>query len=323
LLDVGKIDRTRDHEDAVGSRVGNQLRFADDQTGFELTPARGTGGRRLYHLTLRVDLGRLSRLATGLRRIFVPLIEQSLQCLDDFFRVGALQRDPFGDDFGRRHIDQVLQIDQFANHRNVFGDQNSLHIRHGRERCVRVRRADGLAEELDRILRREVIQLHEIADDLFPLREQGRRGIDGNTLRSRELGWSENFRRVLVDFDKSVAVEQERRLDQADGFAARNVTRNGNGQRGALGHAGIADQALAGQRFIQAENFGDRTVLKVEADGLLGHRGNGWDGSRRRSCRLRGGRGGVLGRQTDAAREKKQGAKSTLGRPEGRLHRCI
>ena len=55
LLDVREVDRTGNDQNAIGARIGDDLRFADDEIGFELSGGRAAEGG-LDDLALGIDL---------------------------------------------------------------------------------------------------------------------------------------------------------------------------------------------------------------------------------------------------------------------------
>ena len=273
LLDVGKIDGARDDENAVGAGVGDELGFADDEVGFELPPSR-SADRGLDHLTLGIDL----RCATGVRRTrlarraaaFLALLEEGLQEFDDFFGIGAFQLDELGHDLRRWHIDHGLQRDELLDDGDVFGDENRLHIGHRGEGGVGLGRTDKSLEKLRGLLRGEVVELHEVAHDLIRGRQQVGRREDRNAFGPRELRGAQDFRCLLVDRDKRIAVEQERSLDQPDRFAARHFAGYHDGQRLPLREHRVPHETFIGQRFVKTEDFIDRSVGESEPDGWFG-----------------------------------------------------
>ena len=240
----------------------------------------------LDHLALRVDL----RRGTGIGRArltrgacaFLALLEQGLQEFDDFFRIGPFQFDELGHDLRRRHIHHGLQRDELLNDGDVFGDENRLHVGHRSEGGVGFGRTDERLEKLRGLLRRKVVELHEVADDLIRGRQHVGRGEDGNAFGPRELRGAEDFHRFLVHRDKRITVEQKRSFDQPDRFAARHFAGNHDGQRLPLREHRVTHETFISQRLVKTEDFVDRSVGESEPDGRFGLGGSlrhGWRGN--------------------------------------------
>ena len=227
---------------------------------------------------------------------FFALIEQVLQQLHHALRIRAFEFDKFRHHLCRRHIDHGLQRDKLADNRHIFRHENRLHVGHGKKRRVGLRWIDKHLEELRGLLRREVVELHEITHHLVVLRQHVGGRINRYTLGPGKLGGAENFHRFVVHRHKGIAVEQQRRLDEPDGLAAWNLARYNNGQRLPLGQHRIAHQALVGEHFVKAQNFIHRSVGKGEPHRWLGLAGLGgrWidHGRLGNSWRLHDGRSG-------------------------------
>ena len=268
LPDVGEVDRTRNDKNAVGARVGNDLCFADDKIGFELTGTRTTEGS-LDNLSLRIDLRGAAGLTRSSSALF-PLLEQGLQKFDHLLGVGPFEVDKFGHDLRGRHIDHGLKSDELLDDRDVFRDEHGLHIGYRGEGGVGLGRTDKGLEKLRGLLGREVAEFHEIADHLIGSRQHIGCGKDRDALSARKFRGAEDFYRLVVDRDERIAVEQEGGLDQADGLAARNLSGHNNGQRLPLGEHGVAHKTLIGQHLVQTEDLVNRGVGEGESHGWFG-----------------------------------------------------
>ena len=221
------------------------------------------------NLSLRIDLRGGAGLTRSSGALF-PLLEQGLQKFDHLLGVGPFEVDKFGHDLRGRHIDHGLKSDELLDDRDVFRDEHGLHIGHRGEGGVGLGRTDKGLEKLGRLLRREVAELHEIADHLIGGRQHVGCGKYRDALGAGKFRGAEDFHRLVVDRDERIAVKQERGLDQADSLAARNLSGHNNGQRLPLSEHGVAHKTLIGQHFVEAEDFVDRGVGKGESHGWFG-----------------------------------------------------
>ena len=242
-----------------------------------------------------------------------------MEKFDHLFGVGAFEVDEFGHDLRRRHIDHGLQGNELLDDGDVFRDEHSLHIGYGGEGGVGLGRTNKSLEKLGGLLRREVAELHEIADHLIGGRQHVGCGKDRDALGARKFRGTENFHRLVVDRDKRIPVEQERGLDQADGLAAWNLSGHDNGERLSLREHGVPHKALIGQHLVKTEDLVDRSIGESQPHSRLGlggaRRGGGRSrrgrqpridyGGRQRRRLLRfenRGRGRRLGRRRGGAR---------------------
>lgn len=156
-LDEEDIDWSAHDEDAVGAWFRDDLRrivFA----GTAVAAGHGSGGR--------VRGGRCSGGALDASGFLGALLggEQGGEGLRDFRDIGVLHLDETRGDFGGRFIDFFFEVDEFADQRGVFGDDDGGGIGGGRDGTEGTELADDLGERVDGFGGFEVAEGHHVGD---------------------------------------------------------------------------------------------------------------------------------------------------------------
>ena len=305
FADEREVDRAGDDMDAVGSDVGGEFNFPDDDGVF------GEGAAANFHGIWRGDFGggasgELDAIWGGIGRAgdldgpgaIGPgsgaggglFFEDGGEFFEDIFGVGPLEGEENAIDVCRSDIDFVDDFEEAADDGGIFGNEDGLGFGEGSEVGVLALGLDRKSAEcLGKFSRVSVLEFCEEGNDLFAVgngtfvgddRDGGAPGIFADADDFDDVG--------TVDGDEGDAVEDQANFDNANGFLSRDFAIDGDGDGGRAGGLGIRDETFFGETLVEIEDgfeFGE-----LEANQIVGC-GAG-DGRERRDGDGRGdGRG--------------------------------
>ena len=305
FADEREVDRAGDDMDAVGSDVGGEFNFPDDDGVF------GEGAAANFHGVWRGDFGggacgELDAIGGGIGgagdldgtgdigtgsaaggRLF---FENGGEFFEDIFGVGPFEGEENAIDISRSDIDFVDNFEEAADDGGIFGDEDRLGFgERGEVGVLALGLDDKSAEGLGKFRRVSVLEFCEEGNDLFAIGDGTFVGDDGDGGAPGIFADADDFDDVgAVDGDEGDAVEDQANFDNANGFIAGDFAIDGDGDGGGTSGLGIIDETFFGETFVEIEDgfeFGE-----LEANQIVGW-GAG-DGRERRDGDGRGdGRG--------------------------------
>ena len=260
LFQERHVDRAGDDQQPVGSRIGQDLGGAGDQVAFV--------GERRAVAEARGDEYRAARAGKGCGSSRRSNPQHFVEDIGHLFRIGAIELNPFAGDPRRRHIDEISQRDQLADHADIFRENDGLGGRRGHIKSITGMRRPDLGENTRGFLRIDIIERHVIADDLLVGRQIDRVGIKLHPFAPRVFVGADrdDFEGMIIDGNDRNAIEQEGRVDQLDHLPFAQA----GGVDAHVGYAvqiGIANQVLPGQLFVKIQNRTNSSHLIVGGTG--------------------------------------------------------
>ena len=171
-FDKQQVDGATHGEDAVGAGVGDDLDgsfFATAGAACRLACGIGdawkscrSGSGGCAAIGALDAGGFLGRLLGG---------EEGGERGGDFRDVGKLDFDEAGADLGGWLVDFLFEVDELADQRGVFGDDDGSGIGNGGDGTVGTELADDLGEGIDRFGRLDVAEGHHVGDDRIAIRQ--------------------------------------------------------------------------------------------------------------------------------------------------------
>ncbi len=305
LAHVAEIFHAGDDEDAVGALVGEEFGLAGEEAVFVAGAGGSSGGGLGGRAGLAVRLLGLGGGGGGVGFSGLLGAEHFVEDFHDALGAGALELDEFGDDLRGLDIDEFEEAEGLADDRGFVGENDRVGVWNGNEGPVGVDLDDAL-DDGHGLLGRDVVEGLVEADDLVAI---GREFVEGvverEALGARGAARAEDLDRLVVDRNDAVVVHQKGAFDDADGILAGDGLGDEDGEFVA-GEVRVADDAFAGEVFVEIEDVGDLVFREGEAHLVhragscgLRRRDGGGDGvARGHDLRsdLRSGRGRLGGR---------------------------
>ena len=151
----------------------------------------------------------------------------------------------------------------------AFGDEQAWRRGHGCHAAVHVE-AHVVGQGLAGFVRRQVLQLHEVGDERLTLRDVLRIGVELHPLRELHAGCPGGAGRQDASAlasrigNDGVTVDQQRGLDQSDGFRLVHLLGGDQADGGAVKDRGVLHQRHAGEALVEGEQIRHRVVRELE-----------------------------------------------------------
>ena len=166
-------------------------------------------------------------------------------------------------------VQRVANGDELFHHRAAFRDQQAGRSQHGGDAPVNAE-TDVTGKHGGRILRVQMVELHEVTHDRLPLRQILRRGVELDAMGKLHrigalIARGQNAGALAARLhDDGITIREQRGLNELHRLRFLHRFRRCKTDRGTVENVGVLDQGHTGEQLIDAEHVHDRIVRKLK-----------------------------------------------------------